>query len=433
MSAFAVGLLLLFARVNVMYFVAASTASAVIGIGILVQQGVVGPGVAITYAISACALFIGYGLGALRGGRERAVTRTIVVDSGDRPRRDRAIKATVWFAGLLSLYHLARIGFPVFSSTIEVDRFDFTSSGLFGIPGRMYLYGVPLAWIIASCGAQAAEVQWRAYSPWRTATFFLVASALLSGFKSGLIAQATLMLIMAVFLTGHRFTVWSAAARHWWVAVLAAAYGFVVALSYSTYRTAGAPVWQQLFDRLTVVGAEPKAIAIQSDVVGAAGNMIVSDFSYFIAKYSGSPIPGSFTFERAVSAQIIGADPSSDSWTVPVTVGGIPELLFSLGWPFATLLLLAIGYAIGSLRPQGRSFGYCVLAATIVYAFYLWITRGGVAYYAINVAAVLCILAVPYATSWLLWTRNARRTPHSAYRNITKNRPSATPSEGLQV
>src|SRR5439155_18948606 len=101
-----------------------------------------------------------------------------------------------------TLAHFAVGGIPLLSSNVEIARLDVTASGLLGIPGRIYLFGIPLA--LAAClrgeriGSRAAFSTWQ--SRLLLATF--VISRILSGFKSGLLEVVVITLLIYV-ASGH--------------------------------------------------------------------------------------------------------------------------------------------------------------------------------------------------------------------------------------
>jgi len=98
----------------------------------------------------------------------------------------------------LAAYHLVMVGIPILTGNVEVTRFDFTSSGLFGIPGRMYLFGLPFAVLLVSIGAgrnllpvsrRLLVATWGAY----------ILANLVGGLKGGMVnVLVTALLVAAV-------------------------------------------------------------------------------------------------------------------------------------------------------------------------------------------------------------------------------------------
>ena len=99
------------------------------------------------YALSAIAVIAGYYLVTPR----YATAHQLAMHA---PREQLlARKTLVAFAGVISFfvaYHFIVGGVPLLSADVELARFNFSGSGLFGIPGRMYLFGLPFLVTYAS-------------------------------------------------------------------------------------------------------------------------------------------------------------------------------------------------------------------------------------------------------------------------------------------
>ncbi|SFK18438.1 hypothetical protein [Cellulomonas sp. KH9] len=310
------------------------------------------------------------------------------------PLRESAVWAIVLVAGALGTYHLFVGGLPIFSDNIETERFDFSSSGLFGIPGRMYLFGIPIAWVIASANARALGMAWPTYRPWRVATAALVLTTLLSGFKGDAMSLVLTIVALYIIISGTRITLGEMVRRFWWTGALAVGYFAAVAALYPTYSASGQSVWVQLSRRLTTVPAEPVAYAIEGYAHISANVPVFSDLGYFIRKYSGNEAPGSYSFERAVSASMIGVDPASSAWTTPVTVSGFAEAYVSFGFAIALIMILLAGVALSYFESaQQRSTTGLVARAVFGLMITGWLAKGGLAYHAVNYVAVVAFLA----------------------------------------
>ncbi|WEO76777.1 hypothetical protein BJQ94_15665 [Cryobacterium sp. SO2] len=377
-------------RVTVMLFLVYNFAGAATGLALYARDGIAEWSTVIAYTACVVAILVGF----VAGGYLRPAIKRVLPSRALPPMPqifrmpDTAVSLVVWTVGLMALYHLIASGIPLFADSIEVERFDFTSSGFFGIPGRMYLYGVPLSWMLATASAQAHGYRWRDYPAWWVATGFYILTSLLSGFKSGLLAMAVTGIIAAIVITGARVKVGQLVARYWLLLCVPVVFGLLVATTYSSYQKSDVPLWRQLIDRVTLVGAEPKQFAIEHNVAGTLNTGVLSDFWYYIQKYTGADMTGQYSLERAVSAKIINANPASDAWTTPVTVGGFPELIFSFGLPIAIIVTLLVGIVLQLLHSRSINPLGLFLRAVTVYGIYTWLLKGGLAYYVINVSAV---------------------------------------------
>lgn len=374
-------------RLNMMVFLLINFGATLVGLAVLSITGASDWNTFSTYALGIVALTIGYVVASRRRPQQRGASKSL------RSIDDRVVLSIVLIAGLLGLYHLIASGIPIFSSSIETKRFDFTSSGFFGVPGRMFLYGIPIAWMLASATAESRGIRWRSYVPWRFATGFFAVTSLLSGFKSGLLAVTYTMLIAFFIISRYRITVGTFARKYWWAFLVPLVYGVSVATSYSSYDVAGEPLWRQLLTRLTLVQATPVQHAMEGRAAGFIENGLLNDLNYYALKYTGRDSSFLFSLERAVSAEMIGADPSSNAWTTPVTLGGFAELCYSFGPAIAAVAMIFVGIFIARIHHSERR-GVLRLTTSAVLAFglYNWLLKGGLVYYALNLVAVATML-----------------------------------------
>jgi hypothetical protein len=264
----------------------------------------------------------------------------------------------------------------------------------------MYLFGTTIAWMMASANAELRGVRWRSYRPWQAATFVIVALALLSGFKGELLATGVTLLVSYVIITGRVIRFGSIAKRFWWAATIAVSYFLVVAGLYQTYATSSESTLELSWKRLTTVAAEPTQYAL-TRTFGDAD--VISDFTYFLAKYSGQSTVGDYTYERAVSASIIGVNPASQAWAPPVTIGAFAELSGMYGIAFGLVACIATGALFAILStPRSASLMRLTTASVAALALYQWVLKGGLAYHALNYLLVLAFLfSVAYAAKLL--------------------------------
>src|SRR5690348_8100753 len=110
----------------------------------------------------------------------------------------RPLKMLTLMVGGLAGYHLIALGLPILQPDVEIRRFDFTSSGLLGIPGRMFLYGLPfsvIAWTLAGSRVGSKSVHRWVRGTWGA----YVAAQVASGFKGGLLNIVILYVMARAF------------------------------------------------------------------------------------------------------------------------------------------------------------------------------------------------------------------------------------------
>lgn len=303
----------------------------------------------------------------------------------------RAVGGVVAVVGLFTAYHLIQSGIPLFSSEIEKSRFNFSDSGLFGIPGRMYLFGTSFAWLLASANAHARGIKWRTSRAWVLATTILIGSAALSGFKGRLIYAALTILIGYLVIRGRSWTIGQVSRRFWPIGLALLLNFFVVASLYSTVQRSGSDPVQVFWERNTTVASEPVRVVLDHRVPSGIENPIPHDIQFYVAKYAhvGTPLP--YSFQTSVSAAMIGVSPGS-TFTVPVTIGAFAELHYALGGVIALVLMTGAG-SLGARFERG---GESVMGATLtvfgLIALQSWIIRGDLVYTVLNYAAVALFL-----------------------------------------
>ncbi|MBO3096360.1 hypothetical protein [Cellulomonas dongxiuzhuiae] len=399
-----------FGRLNLFSLVLVGSLPAAVGVYQMSSER--GTGVAGASAYIGCLVAFAAGWAVMRTIAWRASPRVTEQPASDRPGlNDNAVLITVLVTAALALYHLARAGIPLFASDIEVSRFDFTSSGLFGIPGRMFLFGTSVAWAFATASAQHRGAVWIRDRTWWVATLSLALTSLLGGYKSGAVAFVTTLIVMGSIVAGREIRISTAIRKFWWMAGATLLYAFAVAQRYVTYQVQAGGFLSQLASRLSVVGAEPKWYAVERQFEVPA-NGFWNDLTYYLIRYTGGDTSGRYSIERAVSAAMIGADPASDAWTTPVTVGAFPELILVLGVPLAVVSAALVGVGAASLyvrAPQGPARN--VVMAVVGLGLSTWVSRGGLVYYIANYAAVTVILFGVYIAAAALGSRIDVRSP----------------------
>ncbi len=186
------------------------------------------------------------------------------------------------------VYHFVAGGIPALSEEIEVARFNFSASGLLGIPGRMFLFGLPFAAVMSLLAAsrepsvssrRLAQMVWVAF----------VVSQLLSGFKGGIVT-VILVALLGLALAGRAIDLSAAIRSRWLLGAGAAA--VLVAIFYSfQYRSVGVDspdeAVRYLAERLTIVAAQPGYVALTQLPSPTDPPYMADDIAYFAERYAG--------------------------------------------------------------------------------------------------------------------------------------------------
>ncbi len=309
----------------------------------------------------------------------------------------RSLKLLTYFVCGGVIYHFVTAGIPLLKRNIDYSRFDLTASGLFGIPGRIYLFGVPLLVFaaVAHFRLHGSGVWWKDPSV-RTSLILLLVSRTLGGFKGGM-QEAVLIVLVARIATGPPLRLREATKAALPLVVVAAAFAFAVGSLYTSYK--GKSLTDSLIDRLTTVAAEPAAIALDGKEARHLASPLKNDILYYGRRYAriGPGVP--YPYERLVSATILRSPPDAAFFLPPVTVGGQAESfkLFGLGGALAFMALL--GRWANLLRTStGDRVTTMIGVSYLIWGVILVMVKGGLVYHVMNMGAVLAI----GASIWLL-------------------------------
>ena len=187
---------------------------------------------------------------------------------------------------ILTFYHFFVSGIPLFSEDVEIARFDFTSSGLLGIPGRMFLFGLPFTVLLMSIAAFRRLVpvsRKLLYFVWLS----YIATSLLGGFKGGLVAVLTILLLARSVVS--RPLSLRRAVVGWRVFIIVGALIYCGLISFR-YRSLGltgpGDVIPYLAARATTSAAAPGYLVFSRyGTDGTGGDHYAQDATYFLRKY----------------------------------------------------------------------------------------------------------------------------------------------------
>ncbi len=270
---------------------------------------------------------------------------------------------------LITAFHFLRTGIPILATDPELARWNFTASGFFGIPGRVYNLGLVYVYVLAACcrgSVPRGSIIATKYGRLQIALAAAVSlTRVLGGFKGELLAFFV-VIIAAELVQGRGRS--RRALRQDRRAVLvsslllagAIGYAFVAGLSYRSTEYLAQQndiTWpERFFDRATGMGAEPGRIAVADKAEGRTlldGSVSINDFRFSLSRY----VPG-FSYDQAnfntiLSAQISGrraviASASAEQYfVVPVTPGLPAYVFYDFGEIGVSLLALGLGLVFG--------------------------------------------------------------------------------------
>jgi hypothetical protein len=314
---------------------------------------------------------------------------------------------TVAFAAvLLSLlaYHFAVGGIPLFNQAVETERFNFSSSGLFGIPGRVFLYGMPF--LVLYCTAYHRRVgDRRSQLLLRVVWTAYVASQLVSGFKGSIIVIG-LMFLQASALAGRPARVSARNIVKYAVAAVASlVFAFAIAFRYSSVGIGDSlDAVRYLADRLTTLPAEPGYYALTELGAHPRGEAYnAEDLRYFANKYFGvGDRTDVFPIDKRVSAALYGTQLDEENFLVPVTIGAPASIAVDAGMIAGVIGSVFFGYLLGATFVRGLRARTPFAAAAWVQAStftYVFLMNGGLSYSVLNYVSILIFLFAMYLIS----------------------------------
>ncbi|MGI5197913.1 hypothetical protein ACQEVY_30500 [Streptomyces sp. CA-288835] len=315
----------------------------------------------------------------------------------------------------LTVTHFSIVGIPALSGNPEIERFNLGASGLFGLPSRGVLFGLPI--LATLCGVKYARLPgWVTGMVW--AVFVL--SRLALGFKGGLV-EVLVVLFTVVLLRRGRVRPATVIAGLPLLA-LTMGYGTWIGNQYQTLARSGGASLGYVLDRLTIDAASPAWYSLVLGRTATQGDPAFGhDLRYFAAHYLGLGNGPTFAYDKIVSSYVTGTPLTGDSFLVPVTAGGAAYLINSVGAVLAVVVAGALGYAWQRCCDQiaaTRRVPVGLVCITYILAARTFLLNGGGAYLAVNYGCALALLAIPYLVVVTLVrtlemndTRRRRRLP----------------------
>lgn len=354
----------------------------------------------IAIAIAECTFVSGYAF-ALRASRLPPTPSSTTPS----PTAVVAFKLLIVVVVTGAIFHLTASGIPVLQSNVEIQRFNFTSSGFGGVPGRLYLYGLPAIVIGSSViDSRMASGTMRGFR--RLAWASYAAVQILSGFKGGVLNILVLHFLTRALV--HRPIKLNLSSITGYGAALIGAFAFAAVIA-SRYSTLGAlnsrSAAGYLAARVSVLPALPGHYSIThlSDVPRSAP-YLVTDLKYFLHKYFGIGDAGDYPLDKIVSSAMTGTPLSEESFVVPVTVGAAPGFFvdFGWGWTFALMALTGCAYAwVYRSVLRARTCLGVSIAGLAVYLMNVFVLNGSAVYVLLNFLLMVCLLGTAYFLSYL--------------------------------
>jgi hypothetical protein len=301
---------------------------------------------------------------------------------------DTELKILVVVFSVLALYHFYVTGITIFRDDVETARFDFSASGLLGIPSRAYLYGIPILALYSAIfhekkNSRITFVIWSVF----------IATQIFGGFKGGLYSVFSTLIfaiILRARLSAPKLTILISTGL-----LASVLYVFFVGSTYQTLAS-GQLDFGYIAYRTTEQAAEPGylGLAMQDFFSLQTGSAFWYDLSVLTEKYV-TGTSKTLTVESIVSATLSGVRPEVGNFIVPVTVGGPVYLLLTGGPILLASSMTAIGAiltaTIRNLKVSGNLMSRLGMI-TIINGLKVFLSNGNGAYVLINYAFTFALI-----------------------------------------
>lgn len=314
------------------------------------------------------------------------------------------------------VYHYVVGGIPIFQSNVMISRFDMTSSGLFGIPGRMAQYGKNFIFYYSAYFVINNENG--VYDKYKKYFYISIAVVLIcavfSGSKSSVLSLLYCIIYYCSFLATD-INVKKFLKPKIIIPVLVTLFAGIAYFEYFfihyNNQYSNMKMMEYFFYRLTSMSAEAGVIVLGDNV-----NKITywDEIIYYIQKYFHISLSNRTVYPLEIYASNImnhKVFTGAYSFYNPVTVGGFVELMYHFGW--GTCLVVPIlgrlyTYIFKKIKiiSQPQSFAYLCLIIQYINTF---LDKGGMVFYMINLSLMIMIIGfIDYFSRSLMFTLKRR-------------------------
>jgi hypothetical protein len=304
----------------------------------------------------------------------------------------------------LFIYHMVKMGIPIIRNT-EIDRFNFIGSGLFGIPGRIYLYGLPFLFIFTFVYKEAVINSHKHFKYLFSFIFLVfVISRILGGFKSGLINIVALIILAKITLYGP-INFFNIIKEYFIFIIVSICYALWMSTKFSSILNIYSSLGKYFFERVFIIPALPSVFIFSNNMFNGYFLYFLNDIKYYFGRYFNLFKPDNFPTVKIISAYIYNTPLTETSFLVPVTITSVSELYLNFGFIVSLILILFIGYIFGRIFFISRiKNNYLQIAMLIVIqdAFIEFITKGNLFYIIFNYSLMIALTFLLYMTLKLL-------------------------------
>ena len=308
----------------------------------------------------------------------------------------------------LTIYHFYVAGIPIFGDVIR-DRFDVMKSGLFGLPSRSYLIGLPLIYIMLNAVKHQSQTvrQFNKINRYILVFLvFLVIVRVLGGFKGAVLEIFFLTIIVSSAL-GKNMQVYNFIKNNFFMISAIIGIILIVSAQYTDSINKYSGLLDYLLTRIFYMSSEPDVFILTSDQNLSFGNYFINDILFQLKKwinFSGqNDIIADSTTHVFAGMYGYNIENVVDSGNhVPVTISFISMGFVNFGYLFGFLSCAVTGLFLGYFENKvlsPASFLKKAFYLLNIYIIYTYTIKGNLIYmianwYVIFTAIAICCLLV---------------------------------------
>lgn len=333
---------------------------------------------------------------------KKMTTKNSSVSAGVRVSKFNSI--LYWVIVFFIVYHYAVGGIPALSSNVITDRFDMTSSGLFGIPGRMATYGKFFILLYASYFYFYGERNKTNKKYFYIAIFIYVVTSLFSGTKSAIFGLLDIVIYILAF-SPKKFNI-RKFLKIKYIGIVVLIFGFGLAYFSYYFRAyqnifSGMNMWDYVLYRLTNMSVESGEYLVKYPPTERM--YYFTDFLYYMQKYFHFEIIRNiYPLELYTSLginHVLFAGPYNIY--TPVTMGFGSEFIYHFGVG-SLIITIGVGMLYSKINLKlhrcNSPFKYASYGTAILF-MNSFIAKGNLAYSVINyILIMLMIYMIDYFT-----------------------------------
>ena len=333
-----------------------------------------------------------------------------------RNQHNRMLLLFVAFITLGVIYHYAVGGMPIFSPNIITDRFDNNTSGLFGLPGRINLFGTYFAFFLAAISfLSTGDLKTKRIAIY--SAVLLLVSLALGGNKGNIIQFIAAVIFLSPYATKpiNSYIQIKHKGFNLKYYILGAAIAVLFYTSVSSvhmsagdrlYGSASEAIIKRIFEisgqAFYVVATE----LIENEGYGY-GKYLLNDMVAFLSNL-GIVSGGGFTTTQIASSYVTGRALDAGLFLVPVTITSNGYFLVEFGYfgpiVFSTVLGVIMSYLYyAPLMTKNITYrAFFIFAQAFVFWF---VTKGSLGYYGPNMLIMAVFFFVLLTTISSLMTK----------------------------